>query len=449
MQLVGVFLEVTHSSDEAQGAQMLEWYNWEVERAVSAFMLGDITPPRSFLMGNANNASMNGAGTAPGALSVIVGLPFRLLGKVGAARRRSGGGIAAPVPLFVVRFCVAAGGVISYALSPVNYILGVEDQPKDGSAAARRFVNQFETEYGQERRPTFVAESYPEAVQEAARQHKFLMVYLHSPLHQDTPEFCRSTLCSAAMVDFMEHNVLVWGGSLMHGEALAVGNDLDACAFPYVGLLLCKQNQVQVVERVEGAEGTETLLDRLTSAMERFQEQLDRIHRQQKEREDARRLREEQDNDYRKGLEADRRRSEAQQEERRAKERAAEEERARAEEEAAKLAREEQTRIEHLESIRSRVREEPPPGGNTARIRLQLPNGSKVERRFDGDGTVGEIRGFVTLYLEDNDIPIKNFSMSTNFPRKTYSQEDGDDALSVVEAGLHPTAMLFVHDLDA
>ncbi|CAN0511875.1 unnamed protein product, partial [Scytosiphon promiscuus] len=40
----------------------------------------------------------------------------------------------------------------------------------------------------------------------------------------------------------MEHNVLVWGGSLMHGEALAVGNDLDACAFPYVGLLLCKQN---------------------------------------------------------------------------------------------------------------------------------------------------------------------------------------------------------------
>lgn len=49
-----------------------------------------------------------------------------------------------------------------------------------------------------------------------------------------------------------------------------------------------------MVERVEGAEGTETLLDRLTSAMARFQEQLDRIYRQQKEREDARRLREEQ-----------------------------------------------------------------------------------------------------------------------------------------------------------
>ncbi|CAB1111800.1 unnamed protein product [Ectocarpus sp. CCAP 1310/34] len=295
------------------------------------------------------------------------------------------------------------------------------------------------------------------------------------------------------MVDFMEHNVLVWGGSLMHGEAYAVGNALDACAFPYVGLLLCKQNQVQVVERVEGAENTEALLDRLTSAMARFQEQLDRIHRQQREREEARRLREEQDNDYKKGLEADRRRSEAQQEERRAKERAAEEARALAEEEAAKLAREEQIqpfvlhhplldrcyrlatphldvvvisfclllsslvfvqlRIERLEDLRKRVRDEPPAGGKTTRIRLQLPNGSKVvskdEQEFDADGTVGEIRGFVTLHLEDNDIPIKNFSMSTNFPRRTYSQEDGDDALSVEEAGLHPTGMLFVHDLDA
>lgn len=50
----------------------------------------------------------------------------------------------------------------------------------------------------------------------------------------------------------------------------------------------------QVVEQVEGAESTEGLLDRLTSAMARFQEQLDRVYRLQKEREDARRLREEQ-----------------------------------------------------------------------------------------------------------------------------------------------------------
>lgn len=41
---------------------------------------------------------------------------------------------------------VRACQVISYALSPINYVLGVEDQPKDGGAAARRFVNKFEAE---------------------------------------------------------------------------------------------------------------------------------------------------------------------------------------------------------------------------------------------------------------------------------------------------------------
>ena len=72
----------------------------------------------------------------------------------------------------------------------------------------------------------------------------------------------------------------------------------------------------------------------------------------------------------------------------------------------------------------------------------------QVDRRFHQDGTVREIRDFVTLYLEDNDITIKNFSMSTNFPRRTFKQGDDDD-ISVTEAGLHPTAMLFVQDLDA
>lgn len=38
-----------------------------------------------------------------------------------------------------------------------------------------------------------------------------------------------------------------------------------------------------------------------------------------------------------------------------------------------------QLRIERLEDLRKRVRDEPPAGGKTTRIRLQLPNGSKVE----------------------------------------------------------------------
>lgn len=70
-----------------------------------------------------------------------------------------------------------------------------------------------------------------------------------------------------------------------------------------------------------------------------------------------------------------------------------------------------------------------------------------MDRRFEADATVAEVRGFLALHLADNDIPIKNFSITTNFPRRSYTE--ADDALSVVEAGLHPQAVLFVHDLDA
>lgn len=118
---------------------MLEWHGWEVDRAVSAFMLGDITPPQSYLDGIANPSArassplaapptaaggsagsyaealsgnplmraegvsqgfnvLGGGGVAdggavgrrggrgergpPGVLSVVFGLPFRLVGKV-------------------------------------------------------------------------------------------------------------------------------------------------------------------------------------------------------------------------------------------------------------------------------------------------------------------------------------------------------------------------------
>lgn len=118
---------------------MLEWHGWEVDRAVSAFMLGDITPPQSYLGGIANPSArasspteaapppargstgsyaealsgipltraegvsqgfdvLGGRGVEdrvaagrrggrgergpPGVLSVVFGLPFRLVGKV-------------------------------------------------------------------------------------------------------------------------------------------------------------------------------------------------------------------------------------------------------------------------------------------------------------------------------------------------------------------------------
>lgn len=42
-----------------------------------------------------------------------------------------------------------------------------------------------------ERPPNFFDGSYEQAVNKARDEFKFLIVYLHSPQHSDTPKFCR------------------------------------------------------------------------------------------------------------------------------------------------------------------------------------------------------------------------------------------------------------------
>jgi hypothetical protein len=58
------------------------------------------------------------------------------------------------------------------------------------TARDQAFLSTFELEYGTEH-PTFVQDSYKAAVRQANNEAKYLMVYLHSAVHEDTPAFCR------------------------------------------------------------------------------------------------------------------------------------------------------------------------------------------------------------------------------------------------------------------
>jgi FAS-associated factor 2 len=59
-----------------------------------------------------------------------------------------------------------------------------------GTASARRFVQKFEADYGTVH-PCFIQDSYKAAIDRAKTEGKFLLVYLHSEEHEDTPTFCR------------------------------------------------------------------------------------------------------------------------------------------------------------------------------------------------------------------------------------------------------------------
>lgn len=57
----------------------------------------------------------------------------------------------------------------------------------------RSFLNDFDRKYGADH-PLFFSGSYAGAVTHAFQQSKFLLVYLHSPIHEDTDQFCRYAL---------------------------------------------------------------------------------------------------------------------------------------------------------------------------------------------------------------------------------------------------------------
>ena len=79
-------------------------------------------------------------------------------------------------------------------------------------------------------------------------------------------------------------------------------------------------------------------------------------------------------------------------------------------------------------------------------MRLVLPSGVKLNRRFYADDTIATVKAFLLVHFQENDQPqVQNIGLSTNFPKKTYE----NDQETLQEAGLVPQAVLMVQDLDA
>ncbi|CAM9091843.1 unnamed protein product [Heterosigma akashiwo] len=64
----------------------------------------------------------------------------------------------------------------------------------------------------------------------------------------------------------------------------------------------------------------------------------------------------------------------------------------------------------------------PPAGPGATRLRLQLPHGAKVDRRFDADAPLRVVGDFIDVHFADNEIEIENYSVSTNFPKRTFAE---------------------------
>jgi len=317
----------------------------------------------------------------------------------------------------------------------------------DPKLDTRKFLAEFDSTFSAQH-PVLHDNSFKTAVAKAFSASKFLLIYLHSPLHEDTDRFCQQVFCSPTLSSFVDNsNIVTWAGKVWDPEAYKLSSELGVSCFPYLALLVCYSNrQFKVAVPIQGFTDERTLTEKLQSAITQFAPDVTRVRREITRFQESARLREQQDREYRESAERDRLERIRKQEEEESLARLEAEERNRGELEAAielsnKLSKESAI-IKKRQNLPAEPDQNVP---DAAAIRFQLPSGTKILRRFHKCDTVQTLYDFLTVYFADTNNDVTTFSVSTHFPKVELK-----DMNSSIEAvGLFPRGMLFVQNLDS
>jgi FAS-associated factor 2 len=307
---------------------------------------------------------------------------------------------------------------------------------EDPRAAAAEFIQSFSAAYG-ERTPRWQINGWELAAQKAQREGLFLFVYLHSHRHEDSDRFCRDTLCSPAFVDYVNSTFVSWGGDVRSPEASRLASSLQVCKYPYCALLAFSGARTRLLTYTEGMVRPEALAESLQSTLVEHEGILWEERLIQEQRDQDRRLREEQDAEYQRSLEADRlkqqQRQQKEEEERRAQMLKEKEERIQREmqEEIERRKREDEEFIAtRREEKRSLLRDEPNADADAVCvIRVRFPTGETNQRRFKMSDEFRCVVDWVES-LEGN--AFLKFSLATTYPRQVVGQDEYSSTLETL-----------------
>lgn len=314
----------------------------------------------------------------------------------------------------------------------------------DPLADVMNFIGNYETKYGHSH-PVFYQGTYSQVLNDAKRELKFLLIYLHGDDHQDTDHFCRSTLSNPVLIDFVNGHMLFWACSVNYPEGYRVSQALRENTYPFLAVIVLRENRMTVVGHLEGYMEPEVVVHRLQQIMADNEAAIITARLERDERSMAQTLRQQQDEAYRESLRADQ-----EKERRRLEELQQREEEARRQEESQRA---EQKRRQELQRMKleliDQIPEEPPDTDpHSIRLVIKLPTGTRLERRFRRSQSLKYLYFYVFCHSDAPD----SFEIITNFPRRTLPCEPTQDCPeppTFAELGLGKTETLFVHDLDA
>ncbi|XP_028408569.1 FAS-associated factor 2-like [Dendronephthya gigantea] len=301
-----------------------------------------------------------------------------------------------------------------------------------------KFKEEFETKYGRIH-PTFYQGSYSQAIEDAKRELRFLLVYLHSSEHKDTEQFCRTTLTNQAFQDYINGNMLFWAADVQSREGYRVSWALRETTYPFMALVCLRDNRMMVVGRLQGAMDVDSCMARLAQLINDNEAALVAARAERAERSFNQTLRAEQDAAYLESLRADQEKDRRKNIE--AETKRLEEERKRDKEESI------QNKIKEIARKREEVSSSLPiePESNhpdAVGIVVRLPHGERMDRRFLKTDSLQSLYDYVFC---NEQCPHK-FKLVSHFPRKVFELAENSDA-TLDDVGLSTSATLYVHDL--
>ncbi|KAA0163595.1 hypothetical protein FNF27_00294 [Cafeteria roenbergensis] len=331
---------------------------------------------------------------------------------------------------------------------------GLDSASSDPSADTRAFQSLLDHELGS-RAPQLLCCSFTDALARARDSHQLLLVLLHSELHEDNDAFIRDTLGSEEVGRVLsEGPFAVWGASVLSREGRRAADAAVASELPFMGAWLATSptaSKHECVGRSTGNAGPANAAQFLSAVRSRFEPKLAERRNDILAREQNRILRDDQERRYREIQEQDMQRM---REAEAAEAARAEEERRRAQaeadaHEARQLASVVETSLqqqieEEAEAALARLPAEPAEdAAGVAVVRMSLPGGTVLERRFSSTDTQQAVRDYAAFALHRMGVTrFDGFTLGSRAPDKTLRR--ADDAQTLEEAGLFPTARILV-----
>ncbi|TDG53544.1 hypothetical protein AWZ03_000359 [Drosophila navojoa] len=333
--------------------------------------------------------------------------------------------------------------------------LGGGNEPRivsDPLADVMKFIREYHERYPEH--PVFYQGTYAQALNDAKQELRFLLIYLHKDPTQnpDVESFCRDTLSSRPVIDYINAHTLLWGCDVSTPEGYRVMQTLTVRTYPLMVMISLRANRMMVVGRFEGDCTSEELLRRLQSVITVNEVWLSQARADRLERNFTQTLRRQQDEAYEQSLLADEEKERQRQRERDAAREVIEaEERARRDIEL----RKEEIARQKIELANLVPQEPAPDAADTIAVVFKLPDGTRLERRFQQTNSILDVYHFLFCHPASPD----EFEITTNFPKRVLYSKAAIDAAecsvnetyskTLKDVGLKHREVLFVNDLEA